>query len=168
MSPPRPADERGSPKWATSDQSLGVVALGTPRLLLLVVAVVGIYVGLWLVGQGPLDQVYTAAWVSGRVAWFFAPVTLLVAVLSRRVLPTVLSILGPVLGVVVGEVIGGRILAAQESRLAQDLAAGGLQSWEPLHPGWWIASLVFVVFTGAGVLLAWRSSRRATRPPSRS
>lgn len=137
-----------------------------PRLLWLFVAVVAAYTVLWLLGQGPLDQVYTAEWTAGRIAWFFAPVTLLLAFLSRRALPTALSILGLLLGVAAGELVGGRIYAAEAARLERELAAGGLQSWEPAHPGWWIASLVFVALTAAGALIAWRNTGRDVRAGS--
>jgi hypothetical protein len=130
----------------------------TPRLVSLVVAVVAAYTLLWLLGQGPLEQVYPAEWTSRRIVWFYAPATLILAVLSRRVLPSALSILGLILGVVISELVGGRVFAAEAARLERDLAAGGLQSGEPGHPGWWIASVVFGVLTAAGAILAWRST----------
>ncbi|GGI05629.1 hypothetical protein [Egicoccus halophilus] len=129
------------------------------RLLGLVAAVVAAYSVLWLLGQGPLDQVYTAEWASRRIAWIFAPVTLLLAVRYRRALPPALSITGLVLGVLVGEVIGIRLFLAQAARLERELATGGLSSFEPAHPGWWIASLVFVALSAAGAVVARR------RPP---
>jgi hypothetical protein len=162
--PPTDADAAaGAP---ASGHERDPFVLGVPGVLWVVVAVVAAYAVLWGLGRGPIEHVYTAEWVSRRIGWFFAPSTLLLAVLSRRVLPAAVSILGLVLGVVVGESIGGRIFADQAARLELDLATRGLQSWEPVHPGWWIASLVFVVFTVAGAVIAWRSTHRA--PSSRT
>ncbi|MCC5947801.1 MAG: hypothetical protein JJT89_05025 [Nitriliruptoraceae bacterium] len=162
MAPPSPQRGPGSdePTGASgSARGRGRLVLGTPGLLLLVVAVLAGYALAWLVGQGPLEQIHTPAWVSRRVGWLFAPVTLLLAVVTRQVLPTVLSMLGLVVGVVVGEVIGGPVLVAQIARLDRQLEAGGVQTFEPMHPGWWIAVLVFVACSAAGAWLARRGGR---------
>jgi hypothetical protein len=163
-SPERAAGPGDPAESAKSDHSRNLPVLRTPWLLLLVVAVVAAYGLLWLIGQGPFNQVYTAEWVSRRIAWFYAPVTLLLAVVSRRVLPTALSILGLVVGVAVGEVIGSPIFASRQLRLERELLAGVPQTWQPSHPGWWIASLVFLAITVAGALIARRSTHRPTRP----
>jgi hypothetical protein len=142
--------------------------LDTRGVTLLVVAVAVIYAILWFVGRELLADVYTPEWTARRIPLLFAPVTLLVAVLSRRVLATALSLGGYVVGVLVGELVGAPVLAGRTARLEQELAAGIEQSWQPTHPGWWIATLVFLLATGAGVVLAWRDGRAAGITAGRS
>lgn len=120
------------------------------------------YAALYLLGQGPLAGSYTAEWTSARIWWVFAPATLAVAMFGP---PRAWwwSLAGYPVGALLGHLIGEPVHSAQLQRLAaQRLDPGFAQNWQPSHPGWWIAILVFLAATVSGWLVQRRSAAGVT------
>jgi xanthine/uracil permease len=123
------------------------------ELLWWLVASGAAYVLLLLAGWALGGRYYTVDWLTPRL-WVLAVVTLLATL--ARVRATLWSLAGVVLGAVTGEVIGEAVFRRQVQRLATEHAAAGpdfVQEWEPSHPGWWIALVVFAVMTLLGLLV---------------
>lgn len=133
------------------------------RALYLNVAIVlAAYMLLYLIGQGPLDGVYTPEWASRNLWWIFAPVTLAAAMFGP-VRAWWWSLAGYALGVLLGHVIGEPVYSAQLQRLAeQRLDPAFVQNWQPSHPGWWITIVVFLSATVTGWLVQRRRPAEVT------
>ncbi len=116
-----------------------------------------IYLAAWVWGER-VGYTGTANWV-GHNLGFFAVVSLLVVWRGGwRGLAWTLG--GLVAGVVLGDLIGDPIYQGQLDQLArQKLDPAYRQDWEPHHPGWAIASAVFLA---ASVVGLWRRRARAT------
>lgn len=126
------------------------------RAVLVVTAGFGV---LLLLGNGPLAQFYTPQWAAGSIPLLFGPLAIVAAVLVPRSAPWSLG--GYAVGVILGEVIGQRVYQGHQARLQSQLAHPAYsQDWEPSHPGWWIAALVFLTLTGVGCWLGRRASLR--------
>lgn len=122
-----------------------------------VLVVVG-YALCYVLGQYAFQHVYTVGWTSQRIVWFFAPVTTLVVWLAPRASGW-WSFAGYPVGALLGELIGRPIYDRQIAALQSQLDAGRAQDWNPAHPGWLIASAVFLAATGIG----WAVERRRAR-----
>lgn len=130
-----------------------------------VVVLLGFALFYWL-GTGPLTLLYTLRWTADIIL-FFGSIAVVAAFQVPRSAPWSLG--GYVLGVTLGELIGEQIYQAQHARLQAQLRDPTYwPDWEPHHPGWWIAIMVFLTVTAIGYRLGRRASRRAHTPPERT
>ena len=126
----------------------------------------GFYIACWALGTTALAEAYTPEWTARRIA-FFAMVSL-GAVLFGRGAAWLWSLAGYLVGVALGELIGGIVYAQQRSRLDDQLLDPSFtQNWEPHHPGWAIATGVFLGATAIGLFVESRRASRSTGPAVR-
>lgn len=141
-----------------------VVREAAKRSALLVAVAAGYLVAFWLTRwpDGALSHLYTLGWTGNRLWLLLAPVTLALA-LRFGARAAVWSAGSYVAGVLFGELVGSVVSDRAQARLIAQLQDPLYeQDWEPTHPGWWIALLVFALGSTIGAALARASA--ASRP----